>query len=105
MAPEGRQNGELESSSSTYPALCKVLEHAARKPGAKTRVIRDAKEWASRAAKNAANQARFVALVTAADKLASPAVGRMKYALTPQECVSLLGKTDATASRHGMCMR
>ena len=90
---------------SSYPALFRVLEHSARKPGSKIKVLMDAKEWASRAATNPANQARFIALVTAADKLNAPGIARMKYALTPSECVKMIGKTDESASRHGMCRR
>ena len=88
-----------------HPALRRVLEHAASKPESNTKLVLDASVWASRAAKHPGNQARFVALVTAADKLASPGISRLKYALTPKECISMLGKADQAASRHGMCMR
>eukprot|EP00959_Pyramimonas_sp_CCMP1952_P289564 6056382-Pyramimonas_sp.AAC.1 len=88
-----------------FPALRRVLEHAASKLESKTKLVLDASVWASRAAKHPGNQARFVALVTEADKLASPGISRLKYALTPKECVRLLGKADQAASRHGMCKR
>ncbi len=85
-----------------YPELVSILQHAMGKSSCTWRRISGG-DWLRKSIAQKANRARFVGLVTPADRAANPALNTFKNTYSAISFIEHITKLDMKFSRQGLC--